>query len=85
MTDLDLKIAVSNFGSVLRYSDRRYSDRRSPNTLDSLRRRVDVDHLTCELVELFAMKHAYLIRACIGKTAGRPDARGHSPASTVAQ
>jgi hypothetical protein len=70
MTDLDLKIAVSNFGSVLQYSDRRYSDRRSPDSLDSLRRCIDVDALTCELVQLFAMKHAYLIRACIGKASG---------------
>ncbi|MFZ1086590.1 MAG: hypothetical protein WAN35_16625 [Terracidiphilus sp.] len=70
MTDLDLKTVVSNFGSVLQYSDRRYSDRRSSGSLDSLRRCVEGDSLTCELVELFAMKHAYLIRVCIDKAAG---------------
>ena len=59
MIKLDLQTIVSRFGEVLQYSERCG---------------VDGDFLTCALCELFAMKYAYMIRACIGESVGTESA-----------
>ncbi len=55
MIKFDLQTVVSRFGEVLQYSERRC---------------VPGDSLTCALCELFAMKYAYMIRACIRESIG---------------
>jgi hypothetical protein len=53
--ELDLQTLVSHFGEVLQYAER-YC--------------VTDDCLTCGLCELFGMKYAYMIRACVGEPVG---------------